>query len=361
MPRLRLLILTAAAILALGTFTATAAAATIHVHHGQSIQAAVNRAHPGDTIVIDRGRYFQSVGIINPGITLRGAGSGRHGTVLRQPKSLSGFCFDPTEKVLAGICGGGIDPVTGQAGKPLRGPTIVGIRVQGFSGDGMVFFNTTHLTVRQSASIDNGGYGITSFVGHDTRFLRNLAVGDHEAGFYVGDSPHANIRLIGNRAIGNEPFGFLHRDSSFGVDIGNVARDNCVGSIYLDSDLGPAATRFWVAHRNQYIANNRACPAGEEAGPTPVSGIGVAIVGAQHVGLVGNLSRANRPSLAGALAGGIVVMSGKSWGAGDANNNLIARNLAHRNQPADIVWDGTGSNNRFRRNHCDTSQPGGLC
>ena len=267
----------------------------------------------------------------------------------------------PPEWRGVGICGGGIDLSTGQPGKPLRGTTIVGIRVQGFSGDGIVFFNTTHTTVRRSASVDNAGYGITSFVGHDTRFIGNLAAGDHEAGFYVGDSPHANVRLVGNRAIGNEPFGFLHRDSSFGVDIGNVARDNCVGSLYLDADFGPAPARFWLARHNRYIANDRGCPAGDEAGPTPVSGIGVAIIGARHVRLIGNVVRANVPSLAGALAGGIVLMSGKAWGTGDANDNLIARNQAHRNQPADIVWDGTGSNNHFRRNHCNTSQPGGLC
>jgi hypothetical protein len=209
--------------------------------------------------------------------------------------------------------------------------------------------------------VDNAGYGITSFVGHDTRFIRNLAARDHEAGFYIGDSPHANAMLIGNRAIGNEPFGFLHRDSSFGVDIGNVARDNCVGSLYLDADFGPDPARFWLARDNRYIANNRSCPAGEEAGPTPVSGIGVAIIGAQHVRLIGNTVIANVPTLTGALAGGIVLMSGKAWGTGDANNNLIARNQAHRNKPADIVWDATGSNNQFRHNHCDLSQPSGLC
>ena len=359
---MRTLTVTVAAIVVLAaSSSATAAAATIHVHRGQSIQAAVNRADPGDTIVLDRGRYFQTVFIGRPGLTLRGAGSGRHGTVLRQPKSSNSPCSDPSTGEVSGICGGGIDPATGQPGKPLRGTTIVGIRVRGFSGDGIVFFNTTHTTVRRSASVDNAGYGITSFVGHDTRFIQNLAAGDHEAGFYVGDSPNAHVRLIGNRAIGNEPFGFLHRDSSFGVDIGNVARDNCVGSVYLDADFGPAPARFWLARHNRYIANNRGCPAGEDAGPTPVSGIGVAIIGAQHVRLIANVMRANVPSMAGALAGGIVLMSGTSFGTGDANNNLIARNLVRRNQPADIVWDGTGSNNRFRHNHCDTSQPGGLC
>jgi hypothetical protein len=359
---MRTLILTAAVIVALAvTSSATAAADTIHVHHGQSIQAAVNSADPGDTIVLDRGRYFQSVFIGRPGLTLRGAGSGRDGTVLWQPKSSNSPCSDPQSGTVSGICGGGIDPATGQPGEPLRGTTIVGLRVQGFSGDGIVFFNTTDTTVRRSASVNNGGYGITSFVGHDTRFVGNLAAGDHEAGFYVGDSPDADIRLIRNRAIGNEPFGFLHRDSSFGVDVGNVARGNCVGSIYLDADFGPDPARFWVARDNRYIANDRACPAGDEAGPTPVSGIGVAIVGAQHVRLIANVVRANVPSLAGALAGGIVLMSGKAWGTGDANDNLIARNRSHHNQPADILWDGTGSDNHFRRNQCDTSQPGGLC
>jgi hypothetical protein len=119
---MRTLTLTVAVIVAVVvTSTATAAAATVHVHRGHSIQAAVNSADPGDTIVLDRGRYFQSVGIIKPGITLRGAGSGRHGTVLRQPKSLSGFCFDPTEKVLAGICGGGASPGSRCAARPSSG------------------------------------------------------------------------------------------------------------------------------------------------------------------------------------------------------------------------------------------------
>src|SRR4051794_17295372 len=137
--------------------------------------------------------------------------------------------------------------------------------------------------------------------------------------------------------------------------------DLCVGSIYLDSDLGPAPTRFWVARRNRYIANNRACSAGEEAGPTPVSGIGVAIVGAGHVRLIRNVSNDNVPSLSGALSGGIVVMSGASGGPAAATHTLTARNGAPRNAPADIVWDGTGSNNRFRRNRCGTSTPDGFC
>src|SRR4051794_21242233 len=100
---MRTLILTAAVIVALAATSSATAAAAIHVHHGQSIQAAVNSADPGDTIVLDRGRYFQTVFIGRPGLTLRGAGSGRDGTVLRQPKSSNSPCSDPQSGEVSGI------------------------------------------------------------------------------------------------------------------------------------------------------------------------------------------------------------------------------------------------------------------
>ena len=50
------------------------------VHPGQSIQAAVNAAEPGDTIVVKAGIYYQSVRIATDGITLRA-----HGQVTLKP------------------------------------------------------------------------------------------------------------------------------------------------------------------------------------------------------------------------------------------------------------------------------------
>ena len=52
-------------------------AAIIVVSPGQSIQAAVNHAHPGDTVLLRRGVYHQSVQIRTDGITLRGSGNSR--------------------------------------------------------------------------------------------------------------------------------------------------------------------------------------------------------------------------------------------------------------------------------------------
>lgn len=59
----------------------------------------------------------------------------------------------------------------GGDGVAVARTTVIGIRVEGFSGDGIVFFNTTHTTVRQLSLNRQRGYGITSFVGHDSRRL----------------------------------------------------------------------------------------------------------------------------------------------------------------------------------------------
>jgi hypothetical protein len=66
-------------------------------------------------------------------------------------------------------------------------------------------------------------------------------------------------------------------------------------------------------------------------------------------------------AMAPPLAGGSVVASTASFGAGPAEHNLIKRNHAFNNRPADIVSDRQGSGNRLRHNRCDTSQPNGLC
>jgi hypothetical protein len=68
-----------------------------------------------------------------------------------------------------------------------------------------------------------------------------------------------------------------------------------------------------------------------------------------------NSVRGNQPKEPTPLAGGIVVVSTASFGAGPGEHNLIKRNHAFNNRPADIVWDRQGSGNRFRHNRCDTS------
>jgi hypothetical protein len=118
--------------------------------------------------------------------------------------------------------------------------------------------------------------------------------------------------------------------------------------------------RGWRVRDNDVRRNNRFCPP-DEGGP-PISGTGIGLLGAKKNSIHGNAVLNNRPSQASPpFAGGIVLMSSKSFGGTVSAHNVIKRNDAHKNEPADIRWDGKGEGNRFRHNHCDTSQPSGLC
>lgn len=66
-------------LIALSIPTTVSASTTYHVYEGQSIQAAVNAASPGGTVIVHAGVYHQSVVIHTNDITLQG----ESGTILK--------------------------------------------------------------------------------------------------------------------------------------------------------------------------------------------------------------------------------------------------------------------------------------
>jgi len=171
----------------------------IVVSPGQSIQQAVNHAHPGDTILIKPGVYRQTVQIRKDGITLRGSGDSLHGTVLRpphrRPHTVCRSAFGVT-----GVCvlAKKIDVTTGKVFQRVHNDTVTGLYVAGFPDNGVFGYGTDGLTVTNVTAVNDGGYGISRFVSSRTLFADDVAIGNHEAGFYVGDSPHADTVVRDN-------------------------------------------------------------------------------------------------------------------------------------------------------------------
>jgi len=341
-----------------------AQAATWHLHPGQSIQAAVNHASPGDVIKLAPGTYHQNVTIQKNRITLIGSGWGQHGTRLLPGKHPTPSpCTDPSG--VNGICVAGQFDSSGNPAAPVHGTRIRNLSVHGFSAFGIVLFNANDSTVSHVLAGQNKAYGISGFVLSGVTFTHNVARFNGEPGFYIGDSPHANATVAWNRSVANgvggpEGIGFLFRDSSWGKVWGNTAVGNCAGMVFVDTGEDPLPATHWTAWSNQSNANNGSC-VGEQGGAPPLSGIGITLFGASHSVLMNNVARGNRPTGPSVFSGGIVVASSIPAGGANPVGNLIKGNTAHSNSPFDILYDGSGSGNTFTGNHCDTSDPGSIC
>jgi len=365
-----ILSLATAAALAGGTVTASAAPGTRVVRPGQSIQGAIDAAHPGDTIIVQPGVYHENIEIKKNDITLRGAGGSPEGTVLMPPaRPNHNDCFGNAHAFDA-VCVAALqfDPKSGKVIRPVSGTHIRGLLIQGFPGVGIVGFGSNNMLIEYNQFVDNAAYGAAAFVGSGNRFLYNSAIGSGEAGFYIGDSPHANATLTGNFASNNGD-GIFVREASSGTISSNDVEGNCVGILLLDTP-GGAMTSDWNILQNRAVSNNKACPAGEDI-PRPMSGTGIALVGASLTLVESNTALANKPSNASLLGGGIVLVGFPGKGGSPALNDTVRFNTAYRDRPFDIRYDGSGgpiggpgpvgTGPIFVANYCGTSQPAVIC
>jgi parallel beta-helix repeat protein len=360
-----LVLLACAAALGLAP-TAGAQGKVIKVEPGESIQAAIDRASPGDTIKVARGVFHENVAITKNHLTLRGAGSGKHGTVLKpaDEPTLNVCTFEvaPGVFLVDGICvAGEFVPEPFELGDPVVGTKIRGFHVKGFSGFGIILLNANDSTVKRVQASHNEGYGISGFFLSGVRFLHSYVHHNVEPGFYVGDSPDARAVIVGNRADHNE-IGIFLRDSSNGVVRHNKTNDNCAGIVILETGA-PDPSADWRVKKNLVRHNNEVCEGEPEEGEPGLSGIGIAMAGTDRALVKKNLVFGNRPSGESLISGGIVVFStaDPSIGGDDPNDNLINKNVAFGNDPADIFWDESGTGNEFLRNRCGTSIPDVIC
>jgi hypothetical protein len=345
----------AAAALAL-TVPAAADHVTV-VKPGESIQAAIDAAAPGATIVVKRGTYAENLVITTDGITLKGKGA-----KLVPPADPVANACSSGQPAVDGICATGVvdfppdGPPT--VTDPIEDVTVKGFKVQGFAGIGIVFLGAEDWAAKDNRLKDNGAYGVAAFVSTDGKILGNAASGSEEAGVYVGDSPDADVLIAGNRSFDNHLFGFFLRDAADGRVVGNRAEGNCVGAIVLNTGANVAAD--WRFFGNRFEDNDRFCEGDEEEGTPPLSGIGVLIANAADNLLIGNVIKDNEPSGEVPFSGGVVIVDAGIPGANPPSGNVVKKNVILGNEP-DIFWDGSGEGNVIERNLCRTSVPDGLC
>jgi parallel beta-helix repeat protein len=343
---------------ALGTASPAGAQGALIVNPGESIQAAVDAASPGTTILVRPGTYAEHVTITTDGIRLLGEGA-----TLVPPDEHPASACSFGEASVDGICAIGELDFPDPEGPPvvtdpISDVTVSGFTVEGFEGVGILFIGAENPVVGHTVTDDNEEYGIARFLSTGGKIVGNQASGAEEAGIYVGDSPDADVLVVGNETSDNGEFGFFLRDAANGQLVGNRAHDNCVGAIVLNTGANIAGD--WTFTGNSFTQNNALCPGDEEEGTPPLSGIGVAIVSASEDTLKGNTITDNVPSGAVPFSGGVVVIDIGIPGGNPPSGNTVQGNVMRGNQP-DIFWDGSGEANVFRANVCETSVPDGLC
>ena len=340
--------------LAMQAAPASADGRTVVVHPGQSIQHAIDAASPGTTILVLPGLYHESLQITTDSITLRGVG--HDGAQLVPPAVPPGnrctALFGPN-----GICVLGQLGPQGEVVKTVDNDRISGLKIVGFPASGVFGFGTDGLSVGEVTAFNDGDYGIARFLSSHSRFVDNDTAGNAEAGLYVGDSPDADTVVSDNRTW-NNGWGIFVRHSHEVRVSDNDSFGNCLGVLVLDDGQAGGVGDVSVSD-NRVHDNNKLCPRNDEH-PFPVSGGGIVAIGAVRTLIDENSVRGNSGTTR--VSGGVVLVSAQQLGGGaDESGDTVRDNELHRNQPADMVWDGRGSGNRLGGNDCATSTLPGPC
>lgn len=334
------------------------AARTVTVAPGESIQAAVDAAAPGTTIVVLPGVYHEpgaasAVTVTRDDIRLV-ARSGRGGdpVVIEQSGGQTdGVWVSPADTV-----GTENDerPPCGTSGARIHGFRLQGFTVRGFPRFGVYLACVDDFRVTHTASIDNGEYAIFPVVSSHGRLSHDLGSGTRsDACLYVGEDDDV---VVDHSVAIDCQIGFEIENSRHVLLRKNVSRANTAGLIV--DVINDRLTTVCADNRvegNLFEANNRpstALPTDDTADLVP--GIGVIVAGADRTTVARNVIRGH------ALTGLILVdfcldradlcaMPGLPIDPKPDGNRVVANTFA-ANQTDILFFPNGGQGNCFARN-----------
>ena len=305
-----------------GATTATptpASGRVIHVPGDQAtVQAALDRARPGDVVLLAAGTYRDPVTISRPGVTLRGVD--RNTVVFdggyRKETAITVAADGGTVENLTvhGYNANGVF-VSGAAGK-----TVDPARTFGVDDDVLKGWRVSYVT-----SYDNGLYGIYAFASRYGRIDHSYASGHPDSGLYVGQCKPCDTVVTDSTAVGNA-IGYYGTNASGGVYvIRSVFRGNRVGVTPNSQKMEKLAPQSeTVVAGNLVIDNdNPQSP----AVPKGAFGLGIAIGG-------GTRNTVLRNRVEGNAGAGIILTDLDDY---PPENNRIEGNLLADNG-ADLAW-----------------------
>jgi parallel beta-helix repeat protein len=355
-----------------------AVAKRINVNPGDSIQAAVDAANPGDMIVVQPGVYEEAgqpcpddpgdtcaVVVSKDNIRLRGLY--RKGPVVLQNPGGQARGISVVKPGASGAT------CLTDASQRVRRFDVRGFTVNGFDDDGIFLFCVERFRITGNETHDNVEYGI--FPSHclKGRVSHNVATGSNDTGIYIGQSD--GIRIDRNLAMGNVSGFEIENSSNVRCDH-NESTGNTGGilsftlpNLDVKANDNNKIDLNWV-HDNNKV--NTCVDPGDAVCAVP-QGTGILVLAADHnlvyqnevtgndsFGIaVGNYCVANNLTMMECAALDIDP---------DPDFNTIAKNTVTGNGSnpdpmlppvfaVDLAWDTTGTGNCWSLNVFGTSFP----
>lgn len=361
-------------------FALPAEAKTIHVHKGQSIQAAVDRAKARDRILVHPGVYREE-GKPCPAISAQTCAVAiqKHGIkLIGVPRKGRPVVLRARDGQDAGIEVG--KPRTGDcltdASKRLHGSLISGFTVRDFDDFGVFLLCVDHWRITRVRAIDNGEYG--TFPRHTTigRLDHSFASGSNDTGHYIGQSNRA--RVDHNVAKDNVSGIEIENSTRIRADH-NLATGNTGGILsFALPGLDVKTNANNRIDHNRVRGNNRrnTCLEPEDAVCSVPPGTGILLVAADTNRIEANKVSGNK-SFGIAVANYCIALGASESECAaidiepnpDGNRTIgnDARNNAKDPDPSvpsvfavDLAWDTSGTGNCWSGNKAGTTFPSPL-
>jgi len=200
------------------------------VRNGNSIQASVKKAKPGDLIRVFPGTYSETVYIDKDNITFQGIIEKGEWPVLDGKKELNdAFLYS----------GNGIQ--------------IENFKIINYKGNGIMGQAGNNFVIRNNWIIDAGVYGIFPQFGKNGLIEHNILTGIEDAAIYVGMCD--NINVLHNEVYGNVA-GIEIENSRHCLVENNKAYNNTGGILAFVTPGLPIKTTYDVIIRNNFVSDN---------------------------------------------------------------------------------------------------------
>jgi cytochrome c peroxidase len=324
-----------------------------------TIQAALNAASPGDTVLVPPGIYHETVTVATSGLTIKGT----RGAILDATGFSTGIRAS-SGSVTMGPDGFPVCPALG-----LHDLVVDGLTITGASFTGVFFRGVDGFAIRDGLYTGNGAYAVFPVCSRDGVIERIHAEGTRDGAIYVGDSWDV---VVADNHVSASTAG-IEIENSIGITVvRNQAVGNTAGIAVFSLPGLPVTASANILVADNTVTNNNLpnpIPFGSGAIGSIPTGTGILAVATQDTLITNN--RVNRND-----SGGIAVLA-FSMPSGDprfdplptntvVSDNTVSSNGAAPDQVrspvpgADLIHDGSGSGNCFEDNRFATSFPAGI-